>query len=98
MEDGKGRLRDSCQDLLWVVMESKNWRKAGLPKREFPCSSGGRASMVSSTESRIVRILWMIGSAEARGTEDIFRSAADSESEKTKARMRLYVDDERYRS
>ena len=40
----------------------------------------------------------MIGSAEAGGTDEIFLSAADSESEKTKARMRLYVDDERNRS
>ena len=57
MEDGERRLRDSCQDLLWVVMESENWRKAGLPKRELPCSFGGYKFMVASTESRIVRIL-----------------------------------------
>ena len=98
MEDGEGRSRDSCQYLLWVVMESKNWRKAGLPKRELPCSSGGQEFMVSSMESRIARILWMIGSVEARGTNEVFLSVADSESEKTKARMRLYVDDERNRS
>ena len=57
MEDGEGRLRESCQDLLWVVMESKNWRKVGLPKRELPCSVGGYEFTVSSIESRIVRIL-----------------------------------------
>lgn len=70
-------------------------RKAGLPKREPPWSVGGQLSIVSSIESSIDSILWIIGCAEARAIEEIFLSAAESEREKTKERMREWVGDER---
>ena len=88
MEDALGRPRSECQALLWAVMESMNWRKAGLPKREPPWSVGGQSLIVSSIESRMERIWWMEGCADVRSMEEIFRSAADSEREKTNERIR----------
>ena len=63
-------------------------RKAGLPKRDPPWSVGGQRSIVSSIQSSMESILWIAGCTEARSIEEIFLSAADSEREKTKERMR----------
>lgn len=70
-------------------------RKAGLPNREVPWSEGGQSFIVSSTDSNMESILWIVGCVVGTSTEEIFLSAADSEREKTKERMREYVGDER---
>ena len=75
-----------CQAWLCVEMESRKDRNAGLPKREPPCSVGGHDSIASSIEESMDRILNITLSVEQ--TEEIFLSAAASESEKTKDRMR----------
>ena len=63
-------------------------RKAGLPNLEPPWSVGGQRFIVSSIESNRESILWIAGCVDARSMEEIFLSAADSEREKTKERMR----------
>ncbi len=70
-------------------MLSMKSRKAGLPKRELPCSVGGQRITISSIESSVESILWIVGCAETRLIEEISLSAADSEREKTKERMRV---------
>ncbi len=54
--------------------------------------------MISSMSSNILRIDLRFGCAEERSMEEIFVSAAESEREKTKDRIRVYVGDERKRS
>ena len=70
-------------------------RKALLPKREPPWSVGGQWDIVSSIESRMERMLWVLEWMVETWIEEIFLSAADSEREKTKERMREYVGEER---
>lgn len=70
-------------------------RKAELPKREPHWSAGGQRDSVFSIESKMERILWMLACVVGTWIEDILLSAADSEREKMKERMREYVGDER---
>ncbi len=77
---------DVCQGGLCVEMESRKGRKAGLPKREPPWSVDGHDFMVSSIEESMERIFSTI--SLVGHMEEIFLSAAASESEKTKERMR----------
>lgn len=46
-----------------------------------------------SIEERIERIVPIMSEASSSGAEGIFRSAAESASEKTKDRMREWVDE-----
>ena len=89
IEFGEVRPKEVCQAWLCAATESRKDRKAGLPKREPPWSAGGHDVMVSSIEESMDRILSITLSAEE--TEEILLSAAASESEKTKERMREYV-------
>lgn len=63
-------------------------RKAKLPKREPPWSAGGQREIVSSIDSSIERIVWMLECVVGTWIEEIFLSAADSERAKTKERIR----------
>ena len=70
-------------------------RKAGLPNRELPWSVGGQRFIISSIDSNMESIFWIVGLVVGTSTEEIFLSDADSEREKTKERMSEYVGDER---
>ena len=70
-------------------MESRKWRKEGLPKREPSWSAGGLESIAASMLSSIERSFEIVESEERLETEEIFLSAADSEREKINERIRL---------
>ncbi len=54
--------------------------------------------MISSMSSNILRINLRFGCVDDRSMEEMFVSAAESEREKTKDKIRVYVGDERKRS
>lgn len=60
--DGEGRgRRRSCREGSFRETLSKKVRKAGLPKREPPLSSGGHSATVFSISSRISRTALTVG-------------------------------------
>lgn len=87
MADGFVMPRVRCHDALCTGIMSKNLRKEGLPKREPPWSTGGHSFMIPSMAERKDVICPTIDGLDEIETEEIFLLAADSEREKTKARI-----------
>lgn len=87
MADGLVMPRVRCHDALCTGIMSKNLRKEGLPKREPPWSTGGHCLTIPSMAERKEIICPTIDGLDEIETEEIFLRAADSESEKTKARI-----------
>jgi hypothetical protein len=76
-----------------VESASKNLRKAGLPKREEPWSSGGvastRAEIDERTDSKLGTMGYWVAICVSKRTVESFLSVQDSERENMNDKSRI---------
>lgn len=78
-----------CQRSCAASTASMKRRKEALPKREPPVSSGGHCDIRRSAESRMCRMVWMMGSRSEEWMAEMEVSRTLSERPNMKERRRV---------